>query len=155
MKVSTKERDECEYEYSWVWSKGSSFNKARYYYGLSQIMDENEADAFNKMKEELSKVTGKTYPKSVAGQYLGTAQIATNQELIKNIKILFENVDLSNKDAVNQAMEKYQELIKPAYTSNGISLKSMSNVIEQDVGAFTAMIDKIRYSQQKSVNYFI
>lgn len=125
------------------------------YYGLSQIMDEKEAEALNNLKEELSKVTGKTYPKSVAGQYTGTAQIATNQELIKNIKTLFENVDLSDKNTVNQAMDKYQELMKPVYRANGLSSKSMNNIIRQDVSAFTSMVDKIRDSQQKSVDFSI
>lgn len=117
------------------------------YYGLSQVLDQNLADALNKMKDEISKMTGRQYAKSVAGMTTGVVQTATNTKLINNIKAAFSDLDLNDKAAVDSAMKKYQELVKPAYLANGADSRSINRLLQKDTGAFEQMIEKIRLSQ--------
>ncbi len=117
------------------------------YYGLSQVLDQNQADVLNKMKEELSKITGRQYTKSVAGVTTGVVQAATNTELISNVKTVFSDIDLSDKDAVDSAMKKYRALVKPAYLANGADSRSVNRMLQNDTDSFAAMIEKIKLSQ--------
>lgn len=117
------------------------------YYGLSQVLDQNMADALNKMKDEISRITGRQYTKSVAGVATGVVQTATNTELIYNIKSAFSNLDLNDKASVDGAMKKYQELVKPAYLANAVEPGSINRLLQKDTGAFEQMIEKIKLSQ--------
>lgn len=127
------------------------------YYGLTRILSEEDAAVFNKLKEELSKVTGKKYQPVKAGDVGGSMQVATNKDLIKNISDLFKNVDLSDKQAVNNAMKKYQELVRPANEANGVySLAESNRISGEDTKKFQKMLDKIAMAASyKAVDYKI
>lgn len=125
------------------------------YYGLSHVLDENETKALNNLKKELGKVTGKTYTEAVAGSYTGTTQIATNKDLIDSIKSLFEDVDLSDEEAMKSVWKQYYDLVKPAYLAYGMDDRQVNKVIRQDTDTFKNLIDKIKAMQQKSIHYSI
>ncbi|MCM1259075.1 MAG: hypothetical protein NC307_14665 [Roseburia sp.] len=121
------------------------------YYGLKHKQTKEEADAFNKMKEELSKITGMPYNKSVPGDG-GLIQTATNVELIGEISDIFKNVDLTDAAAVEKAMEKYQQLVRPAYQA----LTSSSKQAGADVKNFQAMLKNIQLSMgYRSIDFSV
>lgn len=126
------------------------------YYGLSHVLSQEEADAINKMKEEMSRVTGKTYPLAKTGDITGTVQAATNKDLIQQIKDIFRNVDLSDKEVVSNVIEKYQELVKPVYLANGTSVSTVNRVTGKDTSSFQTILEKIMASKSyKSINIMI
>jgi hypothetical protein len=125
----------------------NNYGEISYYYGKSNVLDENMADMLNKMKEELSRLTGRQYRKSVAGEVAGTIQTATNTKLINNIKSVFADVDLNDEKSVSDAMKKYQELVRPAYMANGNSSQSVSRILNSDTDRFMQMIENIKRSQ--------
>lgn len=128
------------------------------YYGKSHVYSEEEVDPINQLKDEMSKMTGKTYKKAVAGQYEGTVQVATNQKLIGNIKDLFEKVDLNDKDSVKNMMEQYKKLLTPAYQASGISNQHnhLNDVIGKDTNGFMSMIENMKASASyKSFNFTV
>jgi len=120
------------------------------YYGLSPVFDEAMADALNKMKEELSRITNRPFKPSVVGESSGIVSVATNQELISNITDVFKGVDLTDEDAVKNAISKYNELVKPAYLADGSQAGGVSHInnrLNQDADKFTSLIANIRRSQ--------
>jgi hypothetical protein len=125
----------------------NNYGEISYYYGKSNVLDENMADMLNKMKEELSRLTGRQYRKSVAGEVVGTIQTATNTKLINNIKSVFADMDLNDEKSVSDAMKKYQELVRPAYMANGNSSQSVSRILNSDTDRFMQMIENIKRSQ--------
>ena len=107
-------------------------------------------DALNKMKEELSRITNRPFKPSVVGEASGIVSVATNQELISNITDVFKGVDLTDEDAVKNAISKYNELVKPAYLANGAqagSVNHINNWLNNDANKFTSLIANIRRSQ--------
>lgn len=126
------------------------------YYGLSKVLTQEDANALNQLKNELGKVTGKKYPLSKAGDATGIVQIATNDALIENIKDIFSKLDLTDEAAVNSALEKYQELMKPAYLASGTEKKDINKRLNSDTSILQNMLKSIssvqRYTQ---INYSI
>lgn len=115
------------------------------YYGKSIKMDQAMVENINKLKEELSRITGRAYKKSEVGDAPGIISSATNSELISNIKDTFSNVDFNDKDAVNDAMKKYRELDRPAYDVSG-RLMINDNLLYDDTNTFTKLIEKMKMS---------
>lgn len=115
------------------------------YYGKSQRLSQSEVDAINKMKEELSRLTGRELPKSVVGDAPGIICAATNTKLISEIKDIFSNIDFNDKDEVNNAMKKYRELIRPAYDAQGY-LSRDDSALYRDTDSFMKLIEKLKMS---------
>lgn len=114
------------------------------------------ADAMNRLKEEISRVSGKKeYTKSVAGETAGVATIATNKELINQMKSLFEGVDLTDTKQVQGAMDKYRELLRPAYNAFEFE-KNVDKNISDDISGFLQKLQKIQASEAgRGVNYTV
>lgn len=126
------------------------------YYSLSKTLTQNEADALNQLKSELSKVTGKKYPLSKAGEASGIVQVATNEDLITNIKNLFSDVDLNDKAAVNSAMDKYKELMTAAYKADGSKDRDVNNRLNSDASKLMNFINNLNsIKNYTEVNYSI
>ena len=120
------------------------------YYGLSPVYDESMVNAINNMKEELSKITNRPFKPSVVGEASGIVSVATNQELISSIEYVFKDVDLTDQDALKNAISKYNELVKPVYLANGAqagSVNHINNWLDSDANKFINLIANIRHSQ--------
>ena len=118
--------------------------KCSEYYGLGHILSDTEMDLINEFKEEICKLTGKEYEPTV-GVKIGVVCSATNQELIGKITDLFSDMDSTDENAVNAAMVKYRELIKPAYIANGWDDEhgALTKGINRDVENFRKQISQI------------
>ena len=123
----------------------NNYGELSSYYGKSIKMDQAMVENINKLKKELSRITGRTYKKSEVGDAPGIISSATNSELISNIKDTFSNVDFNDKDAVNDAMKKYRELVRSAYDVSGRLLRN-DNSLYDDTNAFTKLIEKMKMS---------
>ena len=114
------------------------------YYGLGHVMSDTEIDLINNLKKEICKLTGKEYEPTV-GVKIGVVCSATNQELIGEITDLFSNMDSTDENAVNAAMAKYRELIKPAYIANGWNDEhgGLTRGINRDIENFRKQMSQI------------
>ena len=128
---------------------GEEYVKSEYeelsdYYGMARVLSDGEIDAINKLKEEMSRITGRYYPPSVKGMTAGV-QSATNEDLKKEIADLFTNLDVTDEKSVNAAVEKYKELMRPAYTAYGMNDThgSLSKILNQDVANFKMQISNL------------
>ena len=67
---------------------------------------------------------------------------ATNEALKNNIAELFTNVDVTDARSVNAAVERYKELMRPAYIAYGMNDThgSLTKVLNQDAANFKAQI---------------
>lgn len=115
------------------------------YYGKSQVIDQSLANELNRLKGEISKLTGLKFNQTVADKAPGIITSATNKELINSIKDTFYNVDLNDKDAVNSAMNKYRELMRPAYKAGGY-IERDDSALYRDTDSFMKMIDALKLS---------
>lgn len=113
------------------------------YYGKSQVIDQSLANEMNKLKDEISRMTGHKFTKTVAGTTPGIITSATNRELINTIKDTFRNVDLNKEDEVNSAMKKYRELIRPAYKAGGY-IERDDSALYRDTDSFMKMISVLK-----------
>lgn len=79
-----------------------------------------------------------------AAQRGSVVQSASNKELASTIKTLFQNVNMKDEKALNVAMKQYRELMTPVYQASGIrntaDSNSLTNVLNQDIGAFVKQI---------------
>lgn len=124
--------------------KDSNYEGLSEYYGKVRVLDEGEIDALNKLKEEMSRITGRYYAPSQIGM-TAVVQSATNKELIGEITDLFSNMDTTNEESVNAAMKKYKELVAPAYTASGIDDKhgGLTRVLNDDLLTFKKQMSDI------------
>lgn len=114
------------------------------YYGTARILNEGDVEALNKVKEELSRITGRTLTPSKEGDIV-VVQSATNKELINTLTNLFADIDSTDEQAVNEAMKKYKELMRPAYIAYGMNdlRGSLTRVLNEDVADFKKHMDNI------------
>ncbi len=117
------------------------------YYGKEVELDENEIDWMNRFKEELRQTTGKQYAPTQKG-ITATIQSATNKKLIDGIMDLFSNLDSTDKNAVDAAIKKYGELIKPAREAFGMKADSIGKALEEDRAFFKKQIADILLAAQ-------
>jgi hypothetical protein len=75
-------------------------------------------------------------------EYAST-DIATNRDLIANIRDNIRNTELSDKNAVNKLMASYENMMRPAYNAQyPVQLKSnVDDVISRDVNDLMKLID--------------
>ena len=125
------------------------------YYGKSQVIDHSLADEMNKLKDEITRMTGHKFTKTVAGKAPGIITSATNEELINTIKDTFSKVDLNDKDEVDSSMKKYRDLMRPAYKAGGY-IERDDSALYRDTDSFMKMINTIKLSISSAhVNYSV
>ena len=75
-------------------------------------------------------------------EYAST-DIATNRDLIVNIRDNIRNTDISDKNAVNKLMASYEDMMRPAYNAQyPVQLKTnVDDVISRDVNDLMKLID--------------
>lgn len=114
------------------------------YYGTARLLTDGEIEALNKVKEELSRITGRYYEPSVKG-VTAVVVSATNEELKKEITDLFTDLDVTDEKSVNAAMEKYKELMRPAYIAYGMNDThgSLTKILNQDAANFKIQISNL------------
>ncbi len=114
------------------------------YYGKERILGDSEIEAINKLKEEMSKITGRYYAPTVSG---ATAHIAsaTNEEVIGEVSELFSNMDCTDEQSIDEVTAKYMEMMKPVYTAYGMNDAhgSLSKVLNSDAANFKKQISNI------------
>ena len=71
-------------------------------------------------------------------------QSASNEQLADTIRTLFQNLNLSDGNAVNDAFARYRKIMTPVYRATGIentvNHNSLSNVLKQDENRFSMQI---------------
>lgn len=112
------------------------------YYGKEVELDENTINWMNQFKEELRQTTGTHYAPTQKGVRVWI-QSATNQKLIDGIMDLFSNVDSSDKDAVDAAIQKYGELIRPAREAYGMRPDGIGRALDEDTADFKKQMSDI------------
>ena len=114
------------------------------YYGLARVLSEGEIKVINELRAEISRLTGKYYEPKESGMTAGV-QSATNEALKNNIMKLFSNVDVTDVRSVNAAVERYKEMMRPAYIAYGMNDThgSLTKVLNQDAANFRAQITKL------------
>lgn len=122
----------------------SDFGEVSDYYGKAHVLSEGELKALNDLKEELSEITGRTYKKSESGLAV-LVQSATNTKLTTEIKDMFADVDMSDKDELSKAFARYKELMRPVYEAYGMNDThgGLTRVLNQDVESFNSQISNI------------
>ena len=72
-------------------------------------------------------------------------QSATNEELKEKITTLFTDLDVTDEKSINAAVEKYKELMCPAYIAYGMKddYGSLDKVLNQDVANFKMQISNL------------
>ena len=75
-------------------------------------------------------------------EYAST-DIATNRDLIANIRDNIRNTDISDKNAVNKLMASYEDMMRPAYSAQyPFQRKSdIDDVLSRDVQDILKLID--------------
>lgn len=111
------------------------------YYGIARVLSDGEIEAINELRAKISRLTGKYYEPKVQGMTAGV-QSATNEALKNSITELFTNVDVTDARSVNAAVERYKELMRPAYIAYGMNDThgSLTRVLNQDAANFKAQI---------------
>lgn len=127
------------------------------YYGKARVLNDGETDAINKLKEEMSRITGRYYAPSVKGM-TAVVQSATNEKLIGEITDLFTDIDVTDEQSINAAIEKYKELMRPAYIAYGMNDThgSLTRVLNQDAANFKMQISNmLMASNYHATNYSV
>lgn len=87
---------------------------------------------------------------------VGTTPSGRNKELIEKIKDLFSNIDISDAITWDPIMEKYKELVTPAYLAFGwnSSNGTLNIMLNQDVSGFKSfMINMNNAIHYRSIDY--
>lgn len=127
----------------------NNYGELSEYYGKSQVIDQTLADEMNKLKDEIAKLTGHQFTKTVAGKAPGIITSATNRELINIIKDTFNDVDLNDKEEVDSAMKKYRDYMRPAYKVGGY-IERDDSALYRDTDSFAKMINTLKQSMSST-----
>ncbi|MBQ8591303.1 MAG: hypothetical protein IJ485_00930 [Lachnospiraceae bacterium] len=117
------------------------------YYAVRQQLSEGAAESLrSQTTSNLPENTRNTLLDNLehASKQGSVAQSASNEQLADTIRTLFQNLKLSNGNAVNDAFARYREIMTPVYKANGIentaNHDSLSHVLEQDTNRFSMQI---------------
>lgn len=135
----------------------SNYENLSDYYGKAHVFNDGEIEALNNLKKELGRITGREYRPTQKGD-TAVVQSATNQKLISEITNLFANADISDEQEMNDVMEKYKALMKPAYTAYGMndSHGSLTRVLNDDVAEFRKQMASITAAAKyQAVSYSV
>lgn len=114
------------------------------YYGKARVLSDGEIEVINKLKEEISRLTGRYMEPSRKGMVASTPS-ATNETLIGKITDLFSDIDCNSVQDINAAAERYKDLMEPAYIAYGMNDEhgSLSKVLEADVEYFKNQVSNM------------
>ena len=72
-----------------------------------------------------------------------STDIATNQELVANIRDNIRNTDFSDKEAINKLKASYDELMRPVYNAQypDVLKANVDDVISKDISDFLKLIE--------------
>lgn len=122
------------------------------YYGSRRTLTQEDADLLTRLKTELSRLTGRQYSVSKAGDNAGYDQIATNKSLMEKIGTVFRNADLASTQGMRSALQSYANLVGPAYSAQGISSADLSRVISNDTASLQKMFTTILSKGHRSID---
>ena len=138
-------------------SKNFSEDQAK---AISRAMKDYNNNLIKAQDRMLANEKTKTNDDPVSGKYFGievhvpeevrkasseyaSTDIATNRDLIANIRDSIRNTDISDKKAVNKLMVSYDDMMRPSYGAQyPVQLKSnVDDVISRDVKDLIKLID--------------
>ncbi|SHI04781.1 hypothetical protein SAMN02745229_01403 [Butyrivibrio fibrisolvens DSM 3071] len=150
MEVAQKVVDECA-------SKGFNEDQAK---AISKAMKDYNNNLVRTQERLLANKKTKTNDDTTSGKYFGievhvpnevrkstneyaSTDIATNQDLIANIRDNIRSTTLSDKNAVNKLIASYEDIMRPAYNAQyPAQLKSnVDDVISRDVNDLIKLFD--------------
>ena len=98
--------------------------------------------------EHLTEEQAEVVNKSINDYLDSVVQSASNEQLADTIRTLFQNLNLRDHNAVNDAFARYREIMSPVYRATGIentvNHNSLSNVLKQDENRFSMQIANAR-----------
>ena len=150
MEMAQKVVDKCAIE-GFNEDQAKAISKAMKDYNNNLVRTQERLLANKKTKTNDDPASGKYFgievnvPSEVrksTNEYAST-DIATNRDLIANIRDNIRNTELSDKNAVNKLMASYEDMMKPAYNAQyPVQLKSnVDDVISRDVNDLMKLID--------------
>lgn len=150
MEVAQKVVDNRAYE-GFNDDQAKAISKAMKDYNNNLIRTQERMQANEKTKTNDDPESGKYFgievhvPNEVrksTNEYAST-DIATNRDLIANIRDNIRNTDISDKNAVNKLMASYEDMMRPAYNAQyPVQLKTnVDDVISRDVNDLMKLID--------------
>ena len=150
MEVAQKVVDKCATE-------GFNEDQAK---AISRAMKDYNNNLIRTQERMLANKKTKTNDDPESGKYFGievhvpnevrkstneyaSTDIATNRDLVANIRDSIRNTDLSDKNAVNRLIASYEDMMRPAYNAQyPDQLKSnVDDVISRDVNDLMKLID--------------
>lgn len=150
MEVAQKVVDECA-------SKGFNEDQAK---AISKAMKDYNNNLVRTQERLLENKKTKTNDNPASGKYFGievhvpnevrkstneyaSTDIATNQDLIANIRDNIRSTTLSDKNAVNKLIASYEDMMRPVYNAQyPAQLKStVDDVISRDVNDLIKLFD--------------
>ena len=117
-------------------------------YELSQPASSGVYDTVNKHSGGSSSTKDK--------EDIGTTPSGRNKELIGKIKNLFSNIDISDAGSWDPIMEKYKELVTPAYLAFGwnSSNGTLARMLNRDVSGFKSfMTNMMNAMHYRAIDY--
>lgn len=70
---------------------------------------------------------------------LGSYKIATNTELVDEIKNLFSDADYSDEKAFSEALQKYKDLLRPVKLADGTDVSKISQILQKNADSIVSM----------------
>lgn len=150
MEAAQKVVDECA-------SKGFNEDQTK---AISKAMKDYNNNLIRTQERLLANKKTKTNDDTTSGKYFGievhvpnevrkstneyaSTDIATNQDLIANIRDNIRSTTLSDKNAVNKLIASYEDIMRPAYNAQyPAQLKSnVDDVISRDVNDLIKLFD--------------
>lgn len=122
------------------------------YYGSKRVMTQVDADLLNSLKAEISRLTGRQYKVSKAGDPGGYDQIATNRSLMTQISTLFSGANLSDAGVMQSTLQSYASLVRPAYSAQGIRNADLGRVIGNDTASLQSMFHAILAHSHRNID---
>ena len=117
------------------------------YYAVRQQLSEGAAESLrSQITSNLPENTRNTLLDNLehASKQGSVVQSASNKQLADTIRTLFQNLNLSDGNAVNDAFARYRKIVTPVYKANGIentvNHDSLSHVLGQDTNRFSMQI---------------
>ena len=127
---------------------------------ISKAMKDYNNNLIRTQERLLANKQTKTNDDSASGKYFGievhvpnevrkssnefaSTDIATNQELVANIRDNIRNTDFSDKEAVNKLKASYDELMRPVYNAQypDVLKANVDDVISKDISNFFKLIE--------------